>query len=168
MKNSETSQSTYCTRLHYTYVVKSDHTMNSYSISRWTWKLKKKLFFHPLYIINFNRFITLASYSPKLLQWLLRLTLVRDLLPRIRGGQGIMNSDHRIQMTSPHPSANYFDLTKDTTNTGIRQVREFSAMSVPLKQRNQNKIQESRMQHGIACYSMFHSISHKTAFLRTS
>ena len=68
----------------------------------------------------------------------------------------------------PHPSANYFDLTKDTTNTGIRQVREFSAISVPLKQRNQNEIQESRMQHGIACYSMFHSISHKTAFLRTS
>jgi hypothetical protein len=136
--------------------------MNSYSISRWTWKLKKKLFFHPLYIINFNSFIILASYSPKLRQWLLRMTLVQDLLPRIRGGQGIINSDHRIQMTSPNPSANYFDLTKDTTNTGIRQVREFSAMSVPLKQRNQKEIQVSRLQHGIACYSMFHSTVYHT------
>jgi hypothetical protein len=42
-------------------------------------------------------------------------------------------------------------LTGDTTNTGIRQVREFSAMCVPLKQRNQNEIQVSRMQRGIVC-----------------
>jgi len=65
---------------HMGYVVKSDHMMNSYSISRWTWKLKKKLFFHLLYIINFNRFIILASCSPKLPHWLFRLTMVRDLL----------------------------------------------------------------------------------------
>lgn len=63
---------------HMEYVDKSDH-MNSHSISRRTWKSKKKLFSHLLYVIIFNGFIILASSSPKL-HWLFRMTLVRDLI----------------------------------------------------------------------------------------
>jgi hypothetical protein len=43
------------------YVDKSDHMTNSYSISRWTWKLTKKLFFHFLDLTILNSFIILAT-----------------------------------------------------------------------------------------------------------
>ena len=54
---------------------------NSFSISRWTWKWTKKLFFHLLDLTILNSFIILASYGSKLSHRQFRLTLVSDLIP---------------------------------------------------------------------------------------
>jgi hypothetical protein len=51
---------------HMGYVDKSDHMAKCYSISRWTWKCTKKLFFHPLGITIVNSFIIHASCGSKL------------------------------------------------------------------------------------------------------
>jgi len=48
------------------YVDKSDHMTNSYSISRWTWKWTKKIFFQLMDLTILNNFIILASCGSKL------------------------------------------------------------------------------------------------------
>ena len=50
------------------------------SISRWTWKWTKKLFFHLLNLTTLNSFIILTSCGSKLLHRQFKLTLVRDLI----------------------------------------------------------------------------------------
>lgn len=47
------------------YVDKSDHMTNSYSISRWTWKWTKKIFFQLMDLTILNNFISLASCGSK-------------------------------------------------------------------------------------------------------
>jgi hypothetical protein len=44
---------------HMGYVDKSDSMTDTYSISRWTWKWMKKLFFHLLDLAVLNSYITL-------------------------------------------------------------------------------------------------------------
>jgi hypothetical protein len=51
---------------HMEYVDKSDCMTNTYSISRWTWKWMKKLFFHLLDLTVLNSYIVLHSCSSKL------------------------------------------------------------------------------------------------------
>jgi len=48
------------------YVNKSDHMTNSYSISRWTWKWTKKIFFQLMDLTILNNYIILASCGSKL------------------------------------------------------------------------------------------------------
>ena len=65
---------------HMGYVDKSDCMWNPYSISRWTWKWTKKLFFHLLDLTILNSFIILTSCGSKWLHWQFKLKLVRDLI----------------------------------------------------------------------------------------
>jgi hypothetical protein len=51
---------------HIGYVDKSDCLMNSYCISRWTWKWTKKPFFHLPDLTILNTFIILTSRGSKL------------------------------------------------------------------------------------------------------
>jgi len=67
------------------YVGKSDHVMNFYAISRWTWKWTKKIFFHLLDLNILNSTIILASCGSKLSHRQFRLSLVRD--PIQEGGR---------------------------------------------------------------------------------
>jgi len=55
-----------CNR-HMGYVDESDCMMNYYSVSRWTWKWTKKLFFQLMDLTIFNSSIILASCVSKLL-----------------------------------------------------------------------------------------------------
>jgi hypothetical protein len=48
------------------YVGKSDHVMNSYAISRWTWEWTKKAFFRLLDLTILSSTIILASFGSKL------------------------------------------------------------------------------------------------------
>jgi len=69
-----------CNR-HVEYMDKSNHMMNSYSISRHTWKWTEKLFFfHLLVWTILNSCILLTRCSSKLSHEDFRLSLVRDLL----------------------------------------------------------------------------------------
>jgi len=61
-------------------VDRSDHMTNSYSISRWTLKWMKKLFFCLLDLTIPSSFILLYSCGTKLSHWDFRLTLFRDLI----------------------------------------------------------------------------------------
>jgi hypothetical protein len=107
---------------HMGYVDKSDCIMNSYSISRRTWKWTKKLFFHHLDLSMLNSYILLTSCGSELTRDF-RLTLVRDL---IQEGGGCL--DHR----PPHganqllPQVNQHDLTFDTMNTGSQKEDDFA------------------------------------------
>jgi len=76
------------------YVDKSDHMMNTYSISRWIWKWTKKLFFHLLDLTVLNSFIILSSCEAKLSHRNFRLNLIRDLIQvggRVLGPQMIQH-----------------------------------------------------------------------------
>jgi len=84
---------------HMGYVDKSDHMMNSYAISRWTWEWIKKIFFHLLDLTILNSTIILASFGLKLSHWQFKLPLVRDLTQEGRKGASI--SDHKTKKTSP-------------------------------------------------------------------
>jgi len=55
-----------CNR-HMGYVDESDCIMNYYSVSRWTWKWTKKLFFQLMDRTIFNSSVILASCVSKLL-----------------------------------------------------------------------------------------------------
>jgi len=61
---------------HMRYVDISDHTMNTYSLSKGT----NKLFSHLLDLTILSSFITHASFCSKLSNQQFRLTLVRDLI----------------------------------------------------------------------------------------
>jgi hypothetical protein len=67
---------------HMGYVDKGDHMMNSYSISRRTWKWTKKSFFHFLDLSVLNSYILLTSCGSKLTHRDFRLALVRDLIQK--------------------------------------------------------------------------------------
>jgi len=62
------------------HVDKSDHVTNIYSISRWTWKWTKTLYFLFLGLTILYSFIILTSCGSKLSHCHFRLTLVRDLI----------------------------------------------------------------------------------------
>jgi hypothetical protein len=53
-----------------------------------------------------------------------------------------------------HPQANYEGLTQATTDTGLCNEKEFSAMCVS-PETNKNVIQVLRMQHEFVCHLMF-------------
>jgi hypothetical protein len=67
---------------HMWYVDKSDCMMNTYYISRQTWKWTKKLFFHLLDLTVLNSYIILHSCGSKLSHRDFQLSLIRDLVQR--------------------------------------------------------------------------------------
>jgi hypothetical protein len=84
------------------YVGKSDHVMNSYTISRWTWKWTKKTFFHLLDLTILNSTIILASCGSKLSHWQFRLSLVWDLIQE--GGRVPRSQAARWRVWAPSKS----------------------------------------------------------------
>ncbi|XP_033607641.1 uncharacterized protein LOC117282380 [Cryptotermes secundus] len=62
------------------YVNKADRMVDSYSISRRTWKWTNKLFFHILDLTILNSFILLSSCGAKLSHREFHLALVRNML----------------------------------------------------------------------------------------
>jgi hypothetical protein len=87
------------------YVNKGDRMANSYSISRRTWKWKKKLFFHLLDLAVLNSYILLSSCGgKKITPREFRLALVRNMLahagqqPRVQPAN-IVNKVSRLDTT---------------------------------------------------------------------
>jgi hypothetical protein len=70
---------------HMGYLTKSTRwqTVSGYSVSRWTWKWRKKLFFHFLILASF---ILLSSCGMKLSHWDFHLTLVQNMLEHTARG----------------------------------------------------------------------------------
>jgi hypothetical protein len=62
------------------YVDKSDHMINTYSISRWAWKWMKKLFFHLLDLTVLNSYIILHSCGSQLSHEDFQPSLITDLI----------------------------------------------------------------------------------------
>jgi hypothetical protein len=72
------------------YVDKSDPMTNTYSISRWTYRWTKKLFFHLLDLTILSSYILLTSCRAKLTHKEFRLSLIRYLIAeggRVLGSQ---------------------------------------------------------------------------------
>jgi hypothetical protein len=87
---------------HMGYVDKSDHMMNTYSISRQTRKWTKKLFFHLLDLTALYSYILLTSFGAKLTHREIRLSFIRYLIEeggRVLGSQ-IMPQGMPILSTS--------------------------------------------------------------------
>jgi len=100
------------------------------------WKWTKKIFFHLLDLTVLNNFIVLASCGSKLSHQLFRWTLVRDLVQEVRRVSQLQTARHERQAPS---TSQLEDLTQDTANTCLWEEREFGAMCVPLKTKNQEK-----------------------------
>jgi hypothetical protein len=99
------------------YTDRSDCMTDSYSISRSTWKCRKKLFFHLLDLSVLNSFILLASCGSRLSHQNFRHALVRDLIQEANN------------------TANPLGLTYDTLNIGPQKENEYSAACVLQKRK---------------------------------
>jgi len=112
---------------HMENVRKSDHMMNFYAVSRWTWKWTKKIFFHLLDLAILNSTIILASCGSKLSYRQFRLSLVRD---SIQEGRRVPQSQTARRRRQAPSMSQLKDLTQVITDTGSCSVRDFGAFCV--------------------------------------
>lgn len=89
---------------------------------------------------------------------------MRDLVQEVGRVPQLQTARHECQALS---TSQLKDLTQDTANTCLWEEREFGAMCVPLKTKNQEQNSGVHNATWGLCYPMFRGISHKTAFLRT-
>ena len=151
---------------HVGYTDKPNCMMNSYSISRWTWKWKKEA------ILSSSEPYNCQKLYHSCLFWFKSITptIQTDTCegPNKRAERVFWPQTERQRRWAPSMSQLKKTWPK-TQQTLDHAVYENSVLCVfHQKWRNKNKIRVSRMQHRVVCYPMFWCTSYQTVFLRTN
>jgi hypothetical protein len=84
---------------HMGYVDESDLMTNYYSVSRWTWKWTKKLFFQLMDLNHFQQRYHFYLLYFKIITLTVRTDIGHGL--NTRGGKGASTADRKMKKTSP-------------------------------------------------------------------